>query len=71
MIKELSYNTPERINEDQYHPNHPGYYAASWIYPHADALGYVFRAWFIGMFIHPSAEFLDGFIYGLPERQIR
>ncbi|KAJ7361328.1 hypothetical protein DFH08DRAFT_768216 [Mycena albidolilacea] len=44
MIKELSYNTPERINEDQYHPNHPGYYAASWIYPHADALGIL--GWF-------------------------
>src|ERR1700761_5765274 len=40
MIEEIEHNTPERINEDQYHPNHAGHYAASWIYPRADALGY-------------------------------
>ncbi|KAF8215758.1 hypothetical protein K438DRAFT_1704631 [Mycena galopus ATCC 62051] len=44
MIKELSLNTPEKIHEDQYHPNHPGHYAAAWTYPHADALGIL--GWF-------------------------
>ncbi|KAJ7651524.1 hypothetical protein DFH06DRAFT_995832 [Mycena polygramma] len=44
MIKELLHNTPERTNEDQYHPNHPGHYVGSWIYPHADALGVL--GWF-------------------------
>ncbi|KAJ6523560.1 hypothetical protein B0H19DRAFT_972766 [Mycena capillaripes] len=44
MIKELLHNSPDRVNENQYHPNHPGYYAASWIYPHADALGIL--GWF-------------------------
>ncbi|KAF7337581.1 Small glutamine-rich tetratricopeptide repeat-containing protein beta [Mycena sanguinolenta] len=44
MIKELSQNTPEKTNEDQYHPNHPGHYAAAWTYTHADALGVL--GWF-------------------------
>ncbi|KAJ7492235.1 hypothetical protein FB451DRAFT_1021432 [Mycena latifolia] len=39
MIQELDFNTPESVNEDQYHPKHPGHYAAGWIYPRADALG--------------------------------
>ncbi|KAJ6623068.1 hypothetical protein B0H10DRAFT_2011004 [Mycena sp. CBHHK59/15] len=44
MIQEMDLNTPERTNEAQYHPSHPGYYAASWAYPHADALGVL--GWF-------------------------
>ncbi|KAJ7193970.1 hypothetical protein GGX14DRAFT_477098 [Mycena pura] len=44
MIEEIEHNTPERINENQYHPNHAGHYAASWIYPRADALGIL--GWF-------------------------
>ncbi|KAJ7024390.1 hypothetical protein C8F04DRAFT_161168 [Mycena alexandri] len=39
MIKELKSNTPEKIQEDQYHPDRLSYYAAWWVYPHADALG--------------------------------
>ncbi|KAJ6601430.1 hypothetical protein DFH09DRAFT_1490793, partial [Mycena vulgaris] len=44
MIDELGSTTPEEVNEDQYHPNHPGHYAAAWIYPRADALGVL--GWF-------------------------
>ncbi|KAK7063882.1 TPR-region domain-containing protein [Favolaschia claudopus] len=44
LIKELWHNTPEKINEDQYHPRHAGFYEASWTYPHADALGIL--GWF-------------------------
>ncbi|KAJ6520220.1 hypothetical protein C8R45DRAFT_954328 [Mycena sanguinolenta] len=44
MIKELFQNTPEKTNEDQYHPDHPGHYAAAWTYTHADGLGVL--GWF-------------------------
>ncbi|KAJ7109813.1 hypothetical protein C8R44DRAFT_263390 [Mycena epipterygia] len=45
IIDELETNTPEKVNEAQYHPNHPGCYeAAYWIYPLADALGVL--GWF-------------------------
>ncbi|KAJ7116811.1 hypothetical protein C8R43DRAFT_902312, partial [Mycena crocata] len=44
MIQEIEHNTPERVNEDQYHPKHPGHYSASWTYPHADVLGVL--GWF-------------------------
>ncbi|KAJ7755028.1 hypothetical protein DFH07DRAFT_822661 [Mycena maculata] len=41
---EIEQNTEEKINEAQYHPKHPGHYAACWIYPHADVLGVL--GWF-------------------------